>query len=113
MRCSATSPTRSSTYSGTTTDLEAYRRRVAALFGSLTLPYELGTVASFDYTGFNGRSLCDNVMDNMLSLLTNSALGTGIGPDPARFTDTFPIYNRWWTADRSPPRGHSPSTGHQ
>jgi len=54
------------------------------------LPYDLGTVASFDYTGFNGRSLCDNVMDNMLSLLTNSPLGTGIAPDPADFTVTFP-----------------------
>ena len=75
---------------GTTGDPEAYGRRVAALFGSLTLPYELGTVASFDYTGFNGRSLPDNVMDNMLSLLTNSPLGTGIGPDSARFTGTFP-----------------------
>jgi hypothetical protein len=75
---------------GTTDDPEAYGRRVAALFGTLTLPYDLGTAASFDYTGFNGRSLRDNVMDNMLSLLTNSALGTGIAPDPARFTPTFP-----------------------
>jgi hypothetical protein len=69
---------------------KAYGRRVAALFGMLTLPYDLGTVASFDYTGFNGRSLHDNVMDNMLSLLTNSALGTGIAPDLARFVPTFP-----------------------
>lgn len=75
---------------GTTDDPEAYGRRVAGLFGSLTLPYELGTVASFDYTGFNGRSLRDNVMDNMLSVLTNSPLGTGIGPDSARFSHVFP-----------------------
>ena len=75
---------------GTTHDPETYGRRVARLFGSLTLPYELGTVASFDYTGFNGRSLRDNVMDNMLSLLTNSPLGTGIGPGPTRVTDRFP-----------------------
>ncbi len=78
------------TKAGSTADPDAYAHRVAALFGSLTLPYELGTVASFDYTGFNGRSLRDNVMDNMLSLLTNSALGTGIGPDPSRTTRTFP-----------------------
>ncbi|MGC2652867.1 MAG: DUF4331 family protein [Mycobacterium sp.] len=75
---------------GTAADPEAYASRVAGLFGSLTLPYELGTAASFDYAGFNGRSLLDNVMDNMLSLLTNSPLGTGIGPDPAQFTATFP-----------------------
>ena len=74
----------------TTGDPEAYGRRVAELFGSLTLPYEVGTAASFDYTGFNGRSLHDNVMDNMLSLLTNSPLGTGIALDPGRFTDSFP-----------------------
>ncbi len=75
---------------GTTDDPEAYGRRVAAFFGSLTLPYELGTFASFDYTGFNGRALRDNVMDTMLSLLTNSPLGTGIAPDPTRFSRTFP-----------------------
>jgi hypothetical protein len=75
---------------GTADDPEAYGHRAAGLFGSLTLPYELDTAASFDYAGFNGRSLHDNVMDNMLSLLTNSPLGTGISPDPARFTATFP-----------------------
>jgi hypothetical protein len=75
---------------GRTDDPEAYGLRVAAFFGTLTLPYDLGTVASFDHTGFNGRSLRDNVMDNMLSLLTNSPLGTGIAPDPARFIPTFP-----------------------
>jgi Domain of unknown function (DUF4331) len=75
---------------GTTDDPEAYGHRVGALFGSLTLPYELGTVASFDYAGFNGRTLRDNVMDTMLSLLTNSPLGTGIAPDPTRFSHIFP-----------------------
>ncbi len=86
----ASTVTEYTTMAGTTDDPAAYGRRVAALFGSLTLPYDLGTVASFDYTGFNGRSLRDNVMDNMLSLLTNSPLGTGIGTNPARFTHTFP-----------------------
>jgi hypothetical protein len=75
---------------GTTDYPEIYGHRVARLFGTLMLPYELGTVASFDYTGFNGRSLRDNVMDNMLLLLTNSPLGTRIGPDPTQFTDSFP-----------------------
>lgn len=85
---------------GTASDPEAYGRRVADLFASLTLPYELGSVASFDYTGFNGRSLADNVMDTMLSLLTNSPLGTGIAPDPARFTSTFP-----YLCPARPPKG--------
>jgi Domain of unknown function (DUF4331) len=75
---------------GTAADPEAYGHRVAALFGSVTLPYRLGSTASFDYTGFNGRGLGDNVMDNMLSLLTNSPLGTGIKPDPNLINGSFP-----------------------
>jgi hypothetical protein len=77
---------------GTTADPAAYGRRVAALFGTLTLPYELGTPASFDFTGFNGRTLQDNVMDTMLTVLTNSPLGTGIRPDPSLFDATFPYF---------------------
>lgn len=75
---------------GTAADPEAYGRRVAALFGSNTLPYQLGTDASFDHTGFNGRAIGDNVMDIMLSLLTNSPLGTGIRPDPRLADPNFP-----------------------
>lgn len=75
---------------GTAADPDAYGRRVASLFGSLSLPYRLGTAASFDYTGFNGRALEDNVMDVMLSLLTNSPLGTGIRPDLALINPYFP-----------------------
>jgi hypothetical protein len=75
---------------GTANDPNVYGSRVASLFGSLTLPYLIGTTASFDYTGFNGRALGDNVMDCMLSLLTNSPLGTGIAPDSALFDTNFP-----------------------
>ncbi|MFZ3292394.1 hypothetical protein, partial [Mycobacterium sp.] len=63
------------------------------LFGSMTLPYELGTPASFDYTGMNGRGLMDNVLDNVLSVLTNSPLGAGVAPDPARITAEFPYFS--------------------
>jgi hypothetical protein len=79
---------------GTSPDPSAYARRVAALFGSVTLRYAVGTRASFDYTGFNGRALGDNVMDNMLSVLTNSPLGTGIAPDRARICAEFPYLSR-------------------
>jgi hypothetical protein len=79
---------------GTSPDPNAYARRVAASFGPMTLPYTVGTPASFDYTGFNGRALGDNVMDNMLSLLTNSPLGTGIAPDPGRIAQDFPYFTR-------------------
>ncbi len=82
------------TLAGTSPDPAAYGRRVAALFGPMTLAYTVGTPASFDYAGFNGRALGDNVMDNMLSVLTNSPLGTGIAPDPARISEEFPYFTR-------------------
>jgi hypothetical protein len=82
------------TLAGTPPDPAAYGRRVAELFGPVTLPYTLGTPASFDYTGFNGRALGDNVMDNMLSVLTNSPLGTGIAPDPRGISKDFPYFSR-------------------
>ena len=75
---------------GTAPDSDVYGSRVASLIESLTLPYLIGSAASFDYTGFNGRALGDNVMDCMLTLLTNSPLGTGIAPDPALFGSQFP-----------------------
>ena len=58
----------------------------------MTLPYTIGTPASFDYTGVNGRALADNVMDNVLSVLTNSPLGTGIAPDPEKIRAEFPYF---------------------
>jgi hypothetical protein len=82
--------TRYVTASGAVGDPAAYARRVAALFGSFSLPYELGSVASFDFAGFNGRALNDNVMDVMLTLLVNAPLSTGIRPDPARFATDWP-----------------------
>jgi Domain of unknown function (DUF4331) len=82
------------TLAGTSTEPAAYARRVAELFGPIALPYIVGTPASFDYTGFNGRGLGDNVMDNMLSVLTNSPLGTGIRPDHGRITENFPYFSR-------------------
>jgi hypothetical protein len=75
---------------GTTGEPDAYGRRVAGLFGTLTLPYQLGSAAAFDFTGINGRALHDNVMDVVLTLLTNSPLGTGIAPDPDVADPDFP-----------------------
>ncbi|MFF9739010.1 hypothetical protein, partial [Methylobacterium sp. NPDC014615] len=59
----------------------------------MVLPFVVGSTASFDYTGFNGRALADNVMDNMLSLLTNSPLGTGIKPDRTQILADFPFFS--------------------
>jgi hypothetical protein len=90
LTAAATTVSAYTTAAGTSSDPDAYGRRVASLFGSLTLPYRLGTTGWFDYTGFNGRALGDNVMDTMLTLLTNSPLGTGIAPDPELIDSNFP-----------------------
>jgi hypothetical protein len=76
---------------GSASEPDVYGNRVASMFGSLNLPYRVGSAASFDYTGFNGRGLGDNVMDTMLTLLTNSPLGTGIAPDPRLLAPDFPF----------------------
>jgi Domain of unknown function (DUF4331) len=78
----------------TVTDPEAYAERVLARLGRLTLPYELDSTAAFDYAGFNGRALRDDVMDVMLSLMTNSALGDGVAPDPALIQSEFPYFTQ-------------------
>jgi hypothetical protein len=62
-----------------------------ARLGPLTLPCRLGTAASFDHTGFNGRALSDDVMDVMLSLRANSAPGDGAASDPAASTP-IPVF---------------------
>jgi hypothetical protein len=59
-------------------DPSAYAtQRLASLCPSV-LPYELDTPASFSFAAFNGRSLCDDVMDVILTLVTNTALGDGV-----------------------------------
>jgi hypothetical protein len=77
---------------GTTANPANYAQRFLARLGPLTLPYQLGTPASFDYTGFNGRALADDVMDVMLSLRANSPLGDGVAPDPARIHAGLPVF---------------------
>lgn len=77
---------------GSAADPAPYARRAVDKLGVMTLPYQLGTPASFDYAGFSGRGLNDDVMDGMLSLTTNSALGDGVAPDPARIRAEFPYF---------------------
>jgi hypothetical protein len=42
------------------------------------LPYRVGTPAAFSFAGFNGRALADNAPEVMYSLITNSAVPTGL-----------------------------------
>lgn len=78
--------------SGTTADPLAYAQQVVDRLGAMTLPYEIGSPASFGYAGFNGRGLRDDVMDVMLSVTTNSPLGDGVAPLPDRITTEFPYF---------------------
>lgn len=76
-----------------------YGRRVAALLVPIALPYELGTSASFDFAGFNGRALADDVMDVMLTLATNKPLSDGVAPDRTRLRHEFPYFGTAYTKD--------------
>jgi hypothetical protein len=63
------------------------------------LPYELGSVAAFDFVGFNGRSLADDVMDVIISVAGNVALADGVTPDKSRIRPDFPYFGAPFTAD--------------
>ena len=76
----------------------AYARRLVNRLCPTTLPYELDTPAGFDFAGFNGRGLADDVMDVMLALATNTALGDGVAPDQARVRSEFPYFGPPYTS---------------
>ena len=87
---------------GSAADPIAYAKRVVARLCPVVLPYDLDTAATFDFTGFNGRGLADDVMDVMLTLATNTALGDGVGPDKSRKRDVFPYFGEPYSnADRT------------
>jgi hypothetical protein len=67
-----------------------YGKQLAARLLPAVLPYELGTAAAFDFAGFNGRNLADNVMDIILTLSSNTALADGVAPDKTRVRAEFP-----------------------
>jgi hypothetical protein len=75
------------------------------------LPYELGTSAAFDFAGFNGRALTDDVIDVMLTLATNTGLGDGVAPDKDRTRSEFSYFGKPYTSAgragvvRTRPRG--------
>jgi hypothetical protein len=90
-------------------DPEDYGKRIAAMLCPSLLAYELGTMARFSETGFNGRHLTDDAYDTMLSLATNTAVSDGVAPDPARTQSQFPYYGRPFT--RSEQEGLKPIQG--
>jgi hypothetical protein len=75
-----------------------YARQMTARLFPTMLPYELDTPAAFDFAGFNGRALTDDVMDVILTLATNTALGDGVVPDKDRTRDQFPYFGEPYTS---------------
>lgn len=66
---------------GTSSDPGAYAQRVARRLLPNVLPYEVGTSASFDFLGWNGRTMTDNVADVMFSIATNHPVSTSLGKE--------------------------------
>ena len=74
-----------------------YGKQLTARLCPTNLPYELDSAAAFDFAGFNGRRLTDDVMDVMLSIATNTALGDGVAPDKNRTRSEFPYFGEPYT----------------
>jgi Domain of unknown function (DUF4331) len=82
---------------GSAPDPVSYGKQLTARLCPTTLPYEIGSPAAFDFAGINGRSLTDDVMDVILSLATNTALGDGVAPDKGRTQPGFPYFGTPYT----------------
>jgi hypothetical protein len=74
-----------------------YGKRLAERLLPAILPYRIGTPASFDYAGFNGRGLADDAMDVILTLATNTPLGDGVAPARGRIRSEFPYFGEAYT----------------
>jgi hypothetical protein len=75
-----------------TADPSAYATQLLARLCPAVLQYELDTPASFSFAAFNGRGLADDVMDVMLTLVTNTGLGDGVAPDLRLMRPDFPYF---------------------
>ncbi|MBV9886506.1 MAG: DUF4331 family protein, partial [Acidobacteria bacterium] len=73
-------------------DPSAYATQLLARLCPSVLPYELDTPASFSFAGFNGRGLGDDVMDVILTLVTNTPLADGVAPDMRLMRPDFPYF---------------------
>jgi|HubBroStandDraft_5_1064220.scaffolds.fasta_scaffold85568_1 hypothetical protein len=71
---------------------QEYGRQLVERLVPVVLPYRLGTPAAFDFLEFNGRALTDDVLDVMLTLMTNTPLADGVVPPADRVLDRFPYF---------------------
>jgi hypothetical protein len=77
---------------GTVGDPQAYGQAVAAELLPDVLPDVVGTQATFGFAARNGRTLADNAPEVMLSLVTGTAVPSGLTPAVAQDLrgDSFP-----------------------
>ena len=66
--------------SGTSSDPQGYGKTVAGHLLPDVLPYVVGTPASYSFAAMNGRTMADNAPEEMLSLVTNTAVPSGLKP---------------------------------
>ncbi len=88
---------------GSAADPEEYGRQLSARLCPTTLPYRLGTAASFRHDGLNGRPLDDDVMDVMLTLASNTPLADGVAPDKTKMRSDFPYFGEPHRSDDARP----------
>ncbi len=69
---------------GTCDDPDGYGQTVARHLFPDVLPYVFGTPAVYGFAGFNGRTRADNAPEVMLSLVTNTAVPSGLKPSVAK-----------------------------
>jgi hypothetical protein len=69
---------------GTSADPHGYGQAVAADLFPDVLSYVVGTPAVYGFADRNGRTLADNAPEAMLSLVTNTAVPSGLTPATAK-----------------------------
>ncbi len=69
--------------SGAAADPHGYGQAVAGELFPDVLPYVVGTPATYGFAGRNGRPLADNAPEVMLSLVTGTAVPSGLKPSVA------------------------------
>jgi hypothetical protein len=70
--------------SGTSADPEGYGQTVARDLFPDVLSYVVGTPAVYGFAARNGRTQADNAPEAMLSLVTNTAVHSGLKPSVAK-----------------------------
>ena len=66
--------------SGTSDDPQGYGQTVARDLFPDVLSYVVGTPAVYGFAARNGRTMADNAPEAMLSLVTNTAVRSGLTP---------------------------------